>query len=159
MSDLILHKTKGVNPHLTYCPRCHGEAEEILLLGSNDYIYKCRICNKKYIGIPKNRECQDKACRGYIEKIRVIEDNEKLPSQELCDKCIKEIKEHSDEVARGGVYWKCDKCNHSGVIKHNAEYAKLVRKTMKINPPDPCGIDFTDEADKICPICSETIQK
>ena len=41
------HNTKGVNPKLTYCPRCGDDAEELMLLGALDGKYECNTCNEE----------------------------------------------------------------------------------------------------------------
>ena len=156
---ITLHKTKGVNARLTYCNRCYGESPELILLGSNDNFYQCSDCKQTYIGKPTFFKCKTRNCHGNIKKTRVIEDHEKLPSMDICDACKLELKAHADEVAMGGVYWKCNKCGQSGVVKNTSDFAKQVRDAHKIYAPDPCGVDFTDDADTMCPICSGVITK
>ena len=159
MSSITLHKTKGVNPVLSYCCRCHGESSELFLLGANDGIYECSMCQTKQIGQSKLNHCPDKYCHGFMKKIRSVDEYEKLPSSEPCETCKLELKSHKEEVAKGGVYWKCDKCHNSGVIKVTSDFAAEVRKAHNIFAPDPCGVDFTDDADTMCPVCSGIVNK
>ena len=58
-----------------------------------------------------------------------MEENEVLPTG-LCDTCQKETDEHKAIVLKGGVYFKCEQCGKTGVIRETAEYAKHVREAM-----------------------------
>jgi len=40
-----LHPTLGVNPKLTYCPRCGGESNELVLIGDRTAKMQCQDCN------------------------------------------------------------------------------------------------------------------
>ena len=155
MTSIMLHKEKGINPYMSYCQRCGGEAEELLLIGANDKVYQCTKCSKKYIGKTFSRTCQDKSCNGYLKYIGHLEDGIRLPASEPCNACQQELKEHKEEVAKGGVYWQCNKCGSSGVIKATSGFSAEIRKVHNIFAPEPCGIDFTDEAEKYCPVCSK----
>lgn len=123
---LQLHPTKGLNPHLTVCPRCGGDTDEIILLG-----------NSKAFGD--------------------INDWEKVTSSDFCKKCKKELAYFKSEVEKGGIYWKCDICQCNGVIKQNSLLAQDVRKVMDISAPNPCGIDFTNDDNDICPGCNKIV--
>ena len=153
-----LHKEHGVNPRLTFCPRCHGEANELMLLGTSDKKYQCQTCNLIHYGHPRLGRCQSSKCKSHdIKFIGVIEEHERLPASQPCDTCQKELSLHASVVAKGGVYWKCTKCGNSGVIKHTSPFSTMVRKAHGLNTPDsagvfkPCGIDF--EGKEQCPIC------
>ena len=64
---------------------------------------------------------------------------------------------HEALVADGGVYWRCKKCGLSGVIVARSELAIAVRKKMGIEPPEPCGLEYTEE--EPCPMCTGEIPK
>ena len=151
MSSIRLHKKKGVNPKLTFCVRCGGKAEEIILLGANDGKYECSTCGMISFGHQPQGRCPRCKQDYLMTRIGNVDEHEKLPAYEYCDDCIKEIKDHKEIVAKGGVYWKCSKCNNSGVIKVSAPLAAQVRKQHKIDPPGECGIDF--EGTYLCPVC------
>lgn len=147
---LILHREKGVNPHLTYCRRCGGDANEIMLVGMHDGKYQCDICKMMHYGYPSRGRCQNKECGAFqVTKIGVLEDGEKLPAHDPCDSCKKEIAEHKAVVADGGVYWHCTK-GHRGVLRASSDLSKLVREKMQIAPPAPCGVEFDEDR---CPAC------
>lgn len=146
--SIRLHKDKGVNPYLTYCPRCGGDGPDLLLIGAHDRVYKCQGCGMTHFGgRPKGGLCQE--CGGSVAFERKLEDREKLPGN-LCAACEKEIEEHKKVVEAGGIYFKCADCKIEGVIKQN-EFTERVRKQIGIEVPKPCGVEFT-KAD--CPKCS-----
>ena len=167
MGSIQLHKTKGVNPFLTTCPRCGGTGPEIILVGSRDYKDICEVCGQVYIGgaDPKTKRegCLRERLGANDEKVRCnsvhfrresLEENEKLPGG-LCHDCEAELKVHEEVVAAGGIYWKCADCKRAGVIKHTSPLAGLVRKDAGIEPPDPVGVEFAKEPINglSCPAC------
>jgi hypothetical protein len=124
----------------------------IALLGAHDGVHQCRNCKRNHIGgRPKKCECgaQDYSC---FVKTRTLDDYEKLAC-EVCDECKKEQEMLRAEVAAGGIYWKCSDCRQNGVIKASAELSGMVRKQLKVDAPDPCGVEFSK---KDCPAgCSK----
>ena len=151
--SIILHKTLGINPRLTVCPRCGGEVNEIALLGNQNTLYQylrsgCQLHMRYHLG----HRCP--SCRGYSERVRELDAHEKVLASDICDKCKKELQEHKAIVEEGGVYWKCSNCHSEGVIKGNSELARAVREHSGIKAPDPVGIEFTE---KECPVCSKKV--
>lgn len=139
---ITLHPTRGVNPKLTYCPRCGGEANELLLIGNREYIRKCRGCGQMLIGFATMEACPGCHDRGPHEVYKRIGEHDKLPASQPCDACKEEMKQHAEIVANGGVYWQCDECGRRGVIKAESPMSAAVRNQMKIEAPEPCGIKF-----------------
>lgn len=127
-----LHNEKGVNPRLTFCPRCGGEGKEIVLLGTKERVYTCSECGGQNFGgfdTSMGRPlCGVCGCdqRGNKD-FRVIAENEKIPGS-MCASCEKELKEYNQIVADGGVHFKCNECGAQGVIKSEAPFAMEVRK-------------------------------
>jgi hypothetical protein len=168
--SILLHPTTGVNPHLTYCTRCGGDVNMLMLLGNQNHVYKCRYCRKIGFGSPSGYpkdECPDgysTSAGGFKhhdwEFQRELEDHEKLPGG-LCDTCIAEIEEHKKIVAAGGIYWRCLKCKKEGVIRAGNEFVVSVRRAHKLDEPDtdgvykPCGVEFTENDP--CPVCAGEI--
>ena len=148
MSGVKLHKTKGLNPRLTYCRRCGGEGKEIVLLGAVENVYECSHCGMKSIGAMRKAcpECGHK----MWNKLGPLEEHEKLPASEFCDKCIAELEEFKAIVEAGGIYWKCADCGSTGVVKPG-EFADMIREKLDIME-GPCGVTF-NKTD--CPSCSE----
>jgi hypothetical protein len=141
-----LDKKKGVNPFLTYCPRCGGEGSELLLVGNRQYTQTCPSCGVVNIGGADYGKCNN--CRGDmsgVERVK-IPDGTKLPGG-LCEKCEKEVKEFEELVAAGGIYWKC-KCGASGVVKANTQTAMEFRKAVGVEAPEPVGMSVEN-----CPMC------
>lgn len=154
--SIRLSKKHGINPTLTFCPRCHGESDVLVLVG-RAIKYKCRTCGQMHIGMPPKRKCiQCGTCHGAagFENLGEFDGTtDRLPAGEPCDKCKKEMDEHKRIVEAGGIYWKCSKCESEGVILGASELAGDVRRHMKIDPPAPCGVDF--EGKDLCPVCKE----
>jgi len=159
--SITLHSKLGVNPRLTVCPRCGGDGDELLLLGSQNKKYTCSKCGTLHFGLPdkrmpdgrksSGRHCQKCGWEyGGDWKSEELTDWERLPAPNPCKKCRDELNEFRKEVEKGGIYWKCTDCKRSGVIKADVELAKLVRNEMDIKPPDPVGIEFSK---KDCPAC------
>lgn len=142
--SITLSKEFGVNSSLTYCPRCGGDAQEILLLG-NAQDYECSSCHKHIIG-KKPKECPFCGSSLIINQGPYDASRSRLPGSDLCDKCKELMKELKEELAKGGVAWKCQDCKSEGVIKHDAAMAVEFRKLY----PDKIGIIFTK---KNCPVC------
>ena len=139
--SIILHQELGVNPKLTFCPRCGGDAEELILIGARTRIDKCSECGTTvYGGISLRSPCR--CGRRSSVTIGHIGKHDKLPASQPCAKCRAEIDNHKAVVAEGGIYWKCKECTREGVILARSKYAKAVRKQLKVKKPDPCGIEF-----------------
>lgn len=146
--SIPLHPEKGVNPHLTICPGCGEDGEEILLLGTSDYIHRCTACNTNQLATKRAKKCPQ--CGEHaLQFVRQLETQEKLPGS-LCKKCSDARDVVDAAVKEGGVYWKCKDCNSNGALKAEAQLAKDVRKQMGIKAPKPCGVEFTKEN---CPVC------
>lgn len=149
MSSIRIHPEKGVNPKLTYCPRCRGDARELILVGADEGVYKCSSCDITVFGYGHGT-CPSCKAERTLRRERTIGDHEKLPG-DLCEKCETEVKEHNAVVAAGGVHFRCADCGISGVIRASAPLAKMARKQLKVEAPKPCGVEFTK---KDCPKCS-----
>lgn len=185
--SIRLHPEKGVNPFLTYCRRCKGDAAELILIGDNDGIYQCNAGASvggphTMYGRPTPRlddgDCEECGHRARWTRIGTIQDGQRLPATQPCDTCLKNIEEHKKIVEAGGVYFECEDCKASGVIKGTARMSPLVReqhqrdeeKRRKANGQSlvegwftkpihnkgndlvyvPCGLRFTKED---CPAC------
>jgi hypothetical protein len=146
--DILLHKEKGLNPFMTYCPRCLGEGRDLILVGAHDNVVICPHCGINAIGFRANQRCP--SCKEKLAggKSRKLEDHEKLPGG-LCQKCEDEIKITEDEVKRGGVYVKC-KCGMHGVIKADHPLVKDARDHFNLHKGEPCGVEI-----ETCPKCEK----
>lgn len=130
--SIPLSRKHGVNPHLTYCPRCKGKANELVLTGAH-HKYKCDSCGLLHIGHPKTGRCENVNCHantsGFYTLVDLgeLEPSERLRASQPCEKCQEELKTFKAEVDRGGVPFRCTDCGAEGVIKAEAEVAKHVR--------------------------------
>jgi hypothetical protein len=149
--NIILHKEKGVNPKVALCERC-GKDWGLLLLGVYDIQWKCTKCGALHIG----GHSEPKEC-GKCGNVTLINkgpyEGRDIVSG-LCKKCEKELQEHHDIVAAGGVYWNCSNCKANGVIKATSPFAKEVRKAHGVTAPKPCGVEFNKEN---CPACTRKL--
>ena len=145
-----LSKKHGVNPSIEVCSNCGKETGTLALVGRCNE-YKCEDCGNLIYG-RSIKETTCPKCNGC--RIILIARDVAVPMQltgGLCDDCARMEKECADEVARGGILWKCEDCGSHGAIRAEADVAKAVRDKMGILPPRPCGITFTKEQ---CPVCS-----
>jgi len=146
--SIKLHPTKGMNPILTFCERCH-ESNSIIMAGAAiSAVYKgaCPDC-KTMIYCTSNdarntpREQEARCPCGTYLTCQKISDNEPIPYG-ICQECQDELASFKQIVTDGGVYFKCKSCNANGVIKAGSVLAIKVRELSKIATPDPVGIEF-----------------
>lgn len=144
--SIRLHPEKGLAPHLTACPNCGKEGNEIVLLGIKNYKVTCNNCGLVGYGGFDGGKCPK--CQSHdISKRQELEDYDRVPL--VCEACTK-LQEQCDELVKnGGIYWKCSKCHSSGAIAPKAELSIAVRKHMNV-PTGPCGVTLTE---KECPAC------
>jgi len=139
--SIHLHPTLGINCRMTYCWRCGGDGPELVLLGSSNFRNQCPHCEAWVYGGLRSQPCPKCGERGIGQNRTELTKYERLPGG-LCKECEDELKLHKDIVDAGGIYFKCKKCDKTGVIKGHTEIAKLVREKLKVEAPAPCGIEF-----------------
>lgn len=150
----------GLNPGMTCCPRCGGRSNELVLAG-DAWMYQCK-CGQKVVshgypidpcgkcGLPGKK---DDRYRNNFTRLRPFDGSkDKTMAREPCDSCKKQIKEHQEEVAKGGVYWKCVSCGSEGVIKASP-FTAHVREAAGVATPNPVGVEFDQEHG--CPVCGQ----
>lgn len=124
---------------MTSCYRCGKGVGIVMHKRMKDFaIYECAKCGANHMGPPAPERCVKCLEVRFVK--RPLARNESIPC-ELCDDCQKEIREHQQIVADGGVYFRCLQCKAEGVIKPN-EFTKHVRESQGIFPPHPLGIEF-----------------
>lgn len=143
-----LHKTLGLNPRLTVCYVCGKELADIALLGDQNFLWHCNDCDINFIGKEKTRKCVQ-CKRTHIERVRELDKFEKIPLG-LCEQCQKLKDEAAKAVAEGGVYWHCKTCGSSGALTRDNPIAPLVRESLQVRPPEPCGVEVSN-----CPACAQ----
>lgn len=144
MSNIPLHKERGLDPHMAICPRCNKENGEITV----GHIKKAQMPDGRWVyasagdGVRKTQrqlEAQGlPRATGWVD----VEEREKVPSPNPCKDCAEEMRVHAEVVKKGGVYFRCEACATTGVIKAESKLAVETRKQNNIEAPDPCGIAF-----------------
>ena len=148
--NIQLSSDRGVNPRVGLCPKCGKENGEVLLLGTQDYIWKCSRCSVESLhGSYTSKNCPVCEQNG-LERVRRLGKSEMVVGRSLCKACEEEKAEHWKVVSEGGVYFKCKDCRATGVIKAS-NFAKAVRESAGIAAPKPVGVEFTKDD---CPSCS-----
>jgi Flp pilus assembly pilin Flp len=171
--SIPLSEEHGLNPALSVCPRCGGEASELALLG-NSIKWRCDNCGAHHLAYAGQSGkmaclCGNKYRQGrrFTKLGKANGWRDKVIASEPCEKCKQELEGHKQLVAAGGVFWKCSTCHSEGVVKPEAALASAVRaqhvKEGRIKEPEeggahePCGIDF--EGGQLCPVCSEAAEQ
>lgn len=142
-----LHPTKGVNPRLTFCPRCGGEGRELILVGANDKVITCPHCGMNAIGFKSTQLCPKCKKRLMGGKVRTLEDHEKLPGN-LCEKCEEEVKKIEELIKDGAVHVKCKGCGMQGVLRKDHPMSIQARDHFNLHNGEPCGVEVD-----ACPQC------
>ena len=154
MTSVTLSKKHGLNPAMTYCRRCGGETNEILLLG-NAKKYECSACGGLTVGKYPRNGCQ--LCGSNIGFKSLGEYNGakdgRLPANSLCDACKEEEKLFQAEVAKGGLRWTCSKCGSFGVIKAGHPFIDAFKSSGR--DPKTEGVLFGEFGEGQCPRCQE----
>lgn len=156
--SIPISRDGGLEPHLTYCPRCGGETPELTIGVAYWLTWEGPISNEygfnrgQKIGVynrgrrsPLLKTMGLEHVPNWLGRVHV-ERHEKLPASEPCDECKAEIEEHKQIVKDGGVYFKCAECGRDGVIK-DSPFARRVREISvdvgrSKNVHKPCGIQF-----------------
>jgi hypothetical protein len=126
LSSVLLHPTKGLNPHLTICRIC-GKDDAIILVGRRDYKDICCKCGMVHVGgANRTASWHRKVCsQCYGDEFRQepISEFEKFPMG-VCDECREDAgcffcmcrKKDGADFSPGGKPWPCfdhepcDKC-------------------------------------------------
>ncbi len=135
--------------HLTYCPVCGYDAEEIAI-GEVMKYYTVDSGELLGYGHPGGIlalaliECE-------VEyKTVSIEVTDRAPAGDPCTDCAADIAhQHAEfkvEVEKGGVHWHCDECGLYGVVAHDDSrgFSARVRQRSGIQPPTHIGVTFKD---------------
>lgn len=146
MPGIMLDKKYGVNAHLTICPQCGGDGDELILTG-NAGKWRCESCDLISYGKPKLGKCPQCKSVTSWEWLGVPPPEEKLMGQSPCRKCQERMKVAHDELAKGGVPWRCLVCKSEGVIKADTDFSRAFIKEHG----DKAGCEMPKDQ---CPVCS-----
>ena len=150
---ILLHPEHGVNPFMTFCPRCKGESPEIMLVGKMDSIRSCGGCDVKLIGFTPGQKCPNCGSNGPHGPIeRHLRQGERLPGTEPCEACKAELAEWEKIIKGGGLYFRCE-CGTEGVIKGESEFSKAGRKEHSTPAPELMGVNLDQ-----CPNCEAKVE-
>ena len=146
-----LHPTRALDPHLTICPIC-GDKTNSLVIG---HTRKAKLPNGKTVYCTRGQEDSLKrklVDQGILHSIRdrlewkQLDEMERVPDPEPCEKCKAEIQKEQnmliEEVAAGGVYFRCLQCKCQGAFTKESDIAVEVRKQTGKEAPEPVGIKF-----------------
>ena len=136
--SIPISRDGGVEPHLIKCSRCKGNnGLSIGVLMQAEYQGKMIYAN---VG-KTSRTNRD---LGENLKWTHVPIDQKEITMGICDECETELTIFQEELQKGGVFFKCLKCNKTGMIKGGAELAAIVRQEAGIATPNPCGIEFEE---------------
>jgi len=159
MSQIPIHKERGLDPHLCFCRRC-GEDTGAMTVGAM-VKYETPDGRLLYAQAGKGSQAARDAGINILQcKKLEVEAGEKVPDIELCSNCEKELENFHAIVKAGGVYFRCKECENEGVIR-KSEFADEVRRLNKVEAPAPCGVEFdtcsqhTGEGEKLAASSAE----
>lgn len=135
--QIPINPKKGLDPRLTFCGRCGCDTNE-LIVGDNRLMENSEG-QKAIAPRGQTRSVAKKLGWGHYTVTEVPEG--RLPATEPCDSCNAELIEWNEIAKAGGVYFQCDECKCSGMIKPS-EYATVLREYTGTGPDDPCGVTF-----------------
>jgi len=149
MTSIPISNKHGVNPSVVVCARCGKDTGELVLPGKVNR-YSCSNCKTKEIFLQHGSDGCPK-CGKEAGRLTRMEGDVEMPRKismgTICPDCV----EQKEIVKQGGVYWECKDCKSIGVVRAEAPLAQRVREINKVEPPAPCGIEFTKE--DLCPVC------
>lgn len=148
--SIRLHKEKGVNAHMTFCPRCGGESNGLVLMGAADHKGTCPDHGTVYGIFPGTRYCpaeekQGVKCGKQLHDVKVVGDYERAPGP-LCEGCENTLKIQKETIEAGGIAFRCLSCGAEGAIQlseNTAEFIQMIRAKGAL------GIEFEEN----CPNC------
>lgn len=144
--NIRLHKEKGLNPRMTFCPGCGSHTDEIMLVGERNFVETCLSCGASHYGGADDNSC--KRCGNIGFDRRELQDSERVPGFELCRDCKEKREEIEKAIGEGAVFFMCGKCGNEGLVNGDSAFAIAVRKEAK-QPTGPIGVKVP-----VCPNCS-----
>ena len=138
---------KGLDPHLTFCTICQGDAEELTIVTVLKYYGEETGILLGY-GHPGGVLAQELLDQEITYRTEAVGDAERLPAGGPCPDCQADIMhqrlEFEEEIKRGGVHWTCNVCGQFGVIIANDSvgFCDHMRGTSGIKPPNYLEIRF-----------------
>jgi hypothetical protein len=140
---MLLHPTKGANPHFASCIMCGEKTGAIVLVGARERKYKCKTCEAVSFDAEKCGYCGSDA-----EYIGIVQDNELIPAG-FCSPCEERRKLEESIVKDGGVYYRCLACKFGGVIPPS-KFATELRGMAGVLTPQLLAVELDSTN---CPRC------
>lgn len=141
--EIKLHPEKGVNARLCFCPRCGGESQDLALIGDRNFVDTCvsEHCKMAHYGGTDRRIHERPACNscGCSVVRRPLEENERIPSADICDQCKQLMQVAHEAFKTGGIMVKCTNCFTELVLSGTSKYAIEFREKTKTPAPLPIG--------------------
>lgn len=145
--SIKLHKRLGVNPRRTFCPKCGGECQALVLLGSKNHTGVCGRHGQVF-GIGENTtRCPAKDCGNRLVDIRELNDSESVPYFEGCAACKSSDTIQREAIERGGIAWRCKKCKSEGAMLKGGAHDDLI---AEVRAKGCLGVELD-----LCPVCVE----
>jgi len=146
--------------HTMMCNYCGKILERTIEIKDGENIkHQCPKCGIFIVAETGRKECYK--CGTELTEIGKIDDLEKIGT--ICQNCqervAKQIKEHSEIVKEGGIYFRCLKCKTNGVIRPHNKLCQEVREKLGAPIPEACGIEiescYNCEDKPCCKNCEE----
>lgn len=155
MSSIVLHPKLGVNPRLTFCPKCGGDSNSLVMLGIKNYVDTCPQCDAKLYGgadrmhdgdLSNNWRCgrcgHRDSSSAFSSNRRELGEHEKVPG-DLCKNC-KEFYStlHKAAHENNGCGVVCERCGSRFVVHGGSPFVKKMRddNAMPIGKPFIVGV-------------------
>ena len=138
---------KGFDPHLTYCPICKGNAEE-LTIGTVLKYYGEETDILLGFGHPGGALAHELIRQEVSYRTEAVGEAERLPAGGPCPDCRADIMhqrlEFEEEIKKGGAFWSCQVCGKYGVVVHNDSvgFCAALRGQTGIAPPNYLEVKF-----------------
>ena len=136
-----------LDPHKTSCPRCGGDAEELIV----GHMVKATLSNGQVVYTTNERSAKHKLVKAIRKELGTqhiitwvdLDEGERIPARTICEKCATELIKFAAVVEAGGIYVRCKTCSIEGVAQPHSELAKSVRKFQNCPAPKPMGFEFS----------------
>ncbi len=140
---------RGLDPHLTSCPVCTGDAEELTIGEVVKYFGKESDQLLGY-GHPGGVLAELLIQKEVPYRVEPVSGAERVPASGPCPDCAADILhqnlEFEDVVKGGGIHWRCEACHSYGVIVEGDSrgFSAAVRRGAGVLPPNQIRVTFTN---------------
>ena len=135
MTKIPIDKERGIDPHVITCTRCgkeHGLSLGVLMEGTD------AEGNKHYKNKGDYKYDRDHPYIGWEE----ITDPTRKIAMGICTDCEDQLAKFDEELAKGGIFFKCEQCTTTGMIIGSHPLAIATRLQLAVVAPNPVGVEF-----------------